>query len=80
MNHTEPHRHRHSGQALIKLAFNCSMKDRYTYLRNFEMEVINVLETKAYVLLEEERVPVLKNGLGQKGLLLIQMFTQEEKE
>ena len=28
---------------------------------NFEMEVMNILETKTYKLIDEEKVPVIKN-------------------
>ena len=47
---------------------------------NIEMQVTNIPETKAYELTEEEKVPVIKNWLGWKGLQLLQTSTHEEKE
>ena len=67
---------RHSGQVLVKPAFNWGAQDRYIELMNFEMEVSNILETKVYELSEEEKVPVIKNWLSIKGLQLIQTFIQ----
>ena len=32
------------------------------------MEVINILESNAYELADEEEVPVIKNWLGREGL------------
>ena len=80
MSHREPQRHKHSGPVLVKPLFNCYMQDRYIELMNFEMEVLNFLETKAYGLFEEENVPVIKNCLSMESLQLIQTFTQEVKE
>ena len=45
---------------------------------NFELEVISILETRAYEINDEERIPVINNWLGGKGLLLMEDFTQEE--
>ena len=36
----------------------------YVKLTNFEMEVTNILETRAYKFTVEEKVPVIKNWLG----------------
>ena len=63
-----------------KLTFNWGAQDRYIELMNCEVEVSNNLETKAYELSEEEKAPVIKNCLGQEGLQLKQMFTEEKKE
>ena len=49
-------------------------------LLNFQLEVTNILGTGAYEINDEERIPFIKNWLGQEGLLLIEYFTQEEKE
>ena len=46
----------------------------------FEMEVMNILETRAYELTDEENVPVTKKWLGQQGLQLIKTFIHEEKK
>ena len=47
---------------------------------NFWMEVIKILETKAYNLTDEEKALVVKNWLGREGLQLIKSSTNEEKE
>ena len=44
------------------------------------MEVTNILETKAYGLTDDKKVPVIKNWIGGAGLQLIKIFTNEEKE
>ena len=44
------------------------------------MEVTGILETKAYGLTDEEKVPVIKNWVGQEGLQFIKTFTLEEKK
>ena len=46
----------------------------------FDMEVLNILETKAYKLAGEEKVQVIKNWLGRKGLQFIKTFTDEGNE
>ena len=45
-----------------------------------KMEVTNIPETKVCKLTEGDKVPVIKNWLGQEGLPLIQTFMYEEKE
>ena len=42
-------------------------------------DATNILETKVCELTEEEKVPLIKNLLGEEGLQLIQTFTREEK-
>ena len=56
------------------------MQDRHVELLNFEIEVKNILETKAYDLTNKEKLPLIKNWLGWEGLQLMKMFTHEEKE
>ena len=41
---------------------------------------MNILETKAYQLTDEEKVSVIKHWLGQEGLPFIMTFTNYEKE
>ena len=76
----ESKKDRHSGPILIKPMFNWEAHDRYVELMNFYIEVLNILEIKVCKLLEEEKVPVMKDWLGQEGLQLIQTFTEEERE
>ena len=44
------------------------------------MEVTNILEMKACELVDEEKVPVNKNGLHQEDLQHMKKFIHEEKE
>ena len=48
------------------LSFNWNTEDRYFELMNFEMKVTNILEMKACKLADEEKVPVVGNGLVGK--------------
>ena len=41
---------------------------------------MSILETKAYKIIDEEKVPVIKDWLGWERLQLIKTFTNEEKE
>ena len=58
----------HGRPALEKFSFNWNAKDRYNELLNSEVEVTNILKTKACELTDEEKVPVIKNWLGREGL------------
>ena len=60
--------------------FNLDMPDRHVELLNFKLQVTNILETRAYEISCEERIPVIKNLLDQEGLLLMGTFTQVENE
>ena len=64
MSHGKPERQLHTGPILVKPAFNWDTQDMYMKLMNFKMEVLNILETKACKLYEEEKVPVIKNWFG----------------
>ena len=63
-----PQRQRYDRPTLEKPSFNWNAQDKYIELLNFEMEVMNILEIKAYELTDEEKVPVIKNWLGREGL------------
>ena len=41
---------------------------------------MNIPETKAYLLIDKEKVQVMKDWLGREGLQFIKTFTNEEKE
>ena len=56
------------------------MQDRYVELLHFQLEVMILLETRAYETNDEERIPVIKIWLGWEGLLLMETSTQEEKK
>ena len=46
------------------------MPERYVELLSFHLEVVNVLETRAYEINDEERIPVIKNWVGLEGQFL----------
>ena len=71
---------RHGEVILEKPLFNWDTQDRYAELVNFEMEVTNILETRAYGLTDDEKVPVIKNWLCWEGLQLIRAFIHEGNE
>ena len=76
----EAQRKRHVGPALEKPLFNWIAQDRYVELLNCEKKVTNILETKVYELTDEEKVPVIKNHLGQESLQLIKTFRMKRKK
>ena len=80
VSHRKPQRQRHNGPIHKKPTCNWDAQDRYVELVNFEKEVLSMLDTKLYALLEEVEVPVIKSLLGWEGLQPIQMFMQEENE
>ena len=65
---------------LGKPKFSWNTPGRYVELLNFQYEVMTILETRVYKINDEERRPVIKNWLGKEGLLLMETFTQEERE
>ena len=79
-NWLENQRQRNRGFVLMKPIFNRHTPDRYVKLLNFQLEVINILQTRKYGINEEERIPVTKNWLDQEGLLLMKTFMQGEKK
>ena len=63
------------------LVLNWDIQDRYVELMTFEMEVFNIKDTKAYKLLEEEKVPVVKKKLvGPEVLELIKIYMEEKEK
>ena len=61
-NTGDAHRCRHSGPALRQSVFDWKAMDRCIVVLNFEMEVMNILQTRAWELNSEEKVPVMKIG------------------
>ena len=41
---------------------------KYMELLSFVMEVLDILQTKTFKLIEEEKVPIVKNWLRTEGL------------
>ena len=64
----ESKRQIHSGLAIEKPSFSWNVQGKYTELLVFEIEDTNILETDAYELTDEEKVPVIKNWLGRESL------------
>ena len=76
----ETQRQRNEGLVLGKPWFNWDMPDRFVKLLNFQLKMTNILEIRAYEINDEDRIPVIKNWLGQEVLLLMETFMQEEKD
>ena len=76
----EQHRPRQARPMLSQPVFNWKAPDMYVELLNFEMEVGNMPQVKAYDLSEQEKVPIIKNWLGKEGRQFIQSLTNIEKE
>ena len=62
VRHREPQKQRHSGPILVKLTFNWGMHERYIKLLNFEMEVLNILETNALQAFCGRKIPSEKEN------------------
>ena len=56
---------------LSQPTFNWEAPDRYLELLKFEVELVNVLQARAYDLNNEEKVSIIKNWLGREGLQFI---------
>ena len=73
-------RYRHDKPALKQPSCNWNVSDKYVELLSFEMEVMNILQTKTNELIEGEKVPIIKSWLGRDGWQLILTYTDSEKE
>ena len=62
-----------------KPGFNWDTPDRNVELLNFQLEVTNIIETRAYEINDEDRILLIKNWLDEEGLLLMKTFTQKER-
>ena len=51
------HKQKHHRPVQEELSFNWNAPNKYVQLHNFEIEVINILQTKTCVLIEEEKSP-----------------------
>ena len=79
-NQWENQRQRNGGLVLEKPRFVWDVSDSYVKLLNFQLEAMNILETRAFEINDEERMQVTKNWLGRDGLLLMLTFTLEKKK
>ena len=65
---------------LEKPRFNWDMPDRYVKLLNFQLEMMNILETRAYEINDEERIPIIKNRLGQEACYSWKLLHRRKKK
>ena len=66
------------GPVLKQLQFNWEVADKYTEWKAFILEVRNVLST--YNACEQEKIAMVKNWLGRKGLHYLESLTEAEKQ
>ena len=76
---------RHKGRDMNDLIqekpkFYWDAQDRYVKLLNVELEVTNILETRAYKIGDEEKVSFIINWLDWECLLLIKNHTRRKRE
>ena len=74
----EDQRSKGGGLALKQPQFNWDMADKYTEWKAFILEVRNVIST--YNAHEKEKIVMVKNWLGRKGLHYIESLTEVEKQ
>ena len=74
----EDQRPKVGGLALKQLHFNWDMADKYTESKAFILEVRNVIST--YNACKQEKIVMVKNWLGRKGLHYIESLTEVEKQ
>ena len=65
------------GPALRQLSFNWEATEQYTEWKAFILEVRNVLAT--YNLQETDKIAMVKNWMGRKGLHYIESLTEGKK-
>ena len=66
------------GPALNQPQFNWEVADKYTEWKAFILEVRNMLST--YNAHEQEKIAMVKNWLGRKGLHYLESLTEGEKQ
>ena len=52
----------------------------YVKVLNFQLEVMNILETRAYDIYDEEKILGIRNWLGKEGLLPMETFTKLQRD
>ena len=70
---------RHGGLGLKQPSVDTNVADRYVELLNFEMKVTNIPQAKTYELKEDEKVPILKKLVRQRGSPTHQNFHEAGK-
>ena len=66
------------GPTMKQLTFDWNAEDKYSELKTFRLEVNNVFST--YNTLQADKLAVVKNWLGRKGLQYLETLTHVEKE
>ena len=66
------------GPALKQPQFNWKVAEKYTESKAFVLEVMNVLST--YNACKQEKIAMVKNWLGRKGLHYLESLTEGEKQ
>ena len=66
------------GPVLKQPQFNREVADKYTEWKAFILEVMNVLST--YNAHKQEKITMVKNWLGRKGLHYLESLTEGEKQ
>ena len=74
----EDQRPKVGGLALKQPHFNWDVADKYTEWKAFILEVRNVIST--YNTCKQEKIAMVKNWLGRKGLHYIESLTEVEKQ
>ena len=74
----EDQRPKVGGLVLKQLQFNWDAADKYTEWKAFILEVRNMIST--YNACEKERIAVVKNWLGRKGIHYTKSLTEVEKQ
>ena len=64
--------------AIKQPTFDWNMQDKYSELKTFQLEVNNILST--YNILQTDKLVLVKNWLGRKGIQYLEMLTGAEKE
>ena len=66
------------GPTMKQLAFNWNAQDKYSELKTFRLEINNILST--YNTPQADKLALVKNWLGRKGLQYLETLMTAEKE
>ena len=66
------------GPAMKQLKFDWNTQDKYSELKTFRLKVSNILST--YKTQQADKLSLVKNWLGRKGLQCLETLTNAEKE
>ena len=66
------------GVMMKQPTLNFGIEDKNSELKNFKLEVINVV--KSYAITDVEETALIKKWLGRKGLQLLETITEADKK